>query len=176
MLHPQPILMQRNLISIRIQRLGQTMLLGMRRLGHVQIRLVLHDNVQLRLARDAAKGLLVVAIVRAVALGDGAQLEGLEVGVVERVVRVALLRFVLRARVCGRVLVVHVCFCAAACELDDERGHGHFDVELDHVGYRVKLDVDDWVGEEHEADEEALELVLVVFLCRVEDGSGNIRP
>ena len=37
--------------------------------------------------------------------------------------------------------------------LGDEGGHGHFDVELYHVGDWVELDVDDLVLEGHEADE-----------------------
>ena len=38
-------------------------------------------------------------------------------------------------------------------DLGDEGGHGHFDVELYHVGDWVELDVDDLVLEGHEADE-----------------------
>jgi hypothetical protein len=44
----------------------------------------------------------------------------------------------------GRVVVVGV---LALRKAGDELGHGHFDVELDHVRDRVKLDVDNLVRE-----------------------------
>ena len=48
---------------------------------------------------------------------------------------------------------VHVVLRLALREADDEGGHGHFDVELDHVDDWVELDVYDLVLEEHETDE-----------------------
>lgn len=51
---------------------------------------------------------------------------------------------------------VHVVLGFALGEADDERGHGHFNVELDHVDNGVELDVDNLVVEEHEADEEGI--------------------
>lgn len=53
-------------------------------------------------------------------------------------------------------LGTHVVLGLALGKADDERGHGHFDVEFDHVGDGVELDVDDLVAEEHEADEEGV--------------------
>ena len=58
--------------------------------------------------------------------------------------------------VIGRALEVfrvHVVLGPSLCEAYDKRGHGHFDVELDHVGDRVELDVHDLVLQEHETDE-----------------------
>lgn len=52
-------------------------------------------------------------------------------------------------RVRARVEFVHVVFGLSTREAHDEGGHGHFDVELYHVGYRVELDVYDGVFEEH---------------------------
>jgi len=51
---------------------------------------------------------------------------------------------------------VHVVLRLALREADDEGGHGHFDVELDHVDDRVELDVYDLVLEEHKTDEEGV--------------------
>lgn len=50
----------------------------------------------------------------------------------------------------------HVVVGLAAGEADDERGHGHFDIELDDVGDGMELDVHDLVLEEHEPDKHAL--------------------
>jgi len=44
-------------------------------------------------------------------------------------------------------------FDRVACDLCDERRHRHFDVELDHVGDGMELNVHDLVLEGHEADE-----------------------
>ena len=38
------------------------------------------------------------------------------------------------------------------CDLFDQARHGHLDIELDHVCYRMELRVDHWVGEVHKAD------------------------
>lgn len=54
------------------------------------------------------------------------------------------------------LLGVHVVFGFSLGEADDERGHGHFDVEFDDVDDGVELDVDDLVLEEHEADQQCL--------------------
>lgn len=48
---------------------------------------------------------------------------------------------------------VHVVLGFTLGEADDKRGHGHFDVELDHVDDGMELDVDDGVLEEHETDD-----------------------
>lgn len=53
----------------------------------------------------------------------------------------------------GWVVVVGV---LTLCEASDEFGHGHFDVELDHVCDGVELDVDDLVGKRHETNEHTL--------------------
>ena len=50
-----------------------------------------------------------------------------------------------------------VVFRLALGQAHNQRGHGHFNVELDHVDDGVELDIDDGVLEEHEADEEDLE-------------------
>jgi hypothetical protein len=50
------------------------------------------------------------------------------------------------------VLEVHVVLRFTLRESDNERGHGHFDVEFDHVDDGVELDVYDWVFKKHEAD------------------------
>jgi hypothetical protein len=53
----------------------------------------------------------------------------------------------------GGVVVVGV---LTLCEAGNELGHGHFDVELDHVCDGVELDVDDLVWKRHETNKHAL--------------------
>lgn len=56
----------------------------------------------------------------------------------------------------SEIMQSHVVIALAACETDDQRGHGHLDVEFHHVSDRVELDVYDLVLEKHESDEHTL--------------------
>lgn len=57
----------------------------------------------------------------------------------------------------GAVLLwVHVVGSLAASEAHNERGHAHLNVKLDHVGDRVKLDVDELILQEHETNKHEL--------------------
>lgn len=59
-----------------------------------------------------------------------------------------------RVAVGGVIVLFDVATIAAfaSCKLDDERSHGHFDVELYHVDNGVEENVDELVLEEHEAN------------------------
>jgi hypothetical protein len=56
-------------------------------------------------------------------------------------------------------VLVHVVFGLAAGKTYDEGGHGHFDIEFDHVGDGMELDVDNLIPQKHEADKHALSYI-----------------
>lgn len=60
--------------------------------------------------------------------------------------------------ICRRLerLGVHVILWFALRELDDQRGHGHLNVEFNHVYDRVKLDVHDGIFKKHKANQQSL--------------------
>jgi hypothetical protein len=113
---------------------------------------VLDYDIQLRGPMNLSQTL--IAVIPAVDLASsttlrGGQLERLELRL--RLGAAVGLR-VGRASGAAEVLGVGVVFGLALGQAHDEGGHGHFDVEFDHVDDGVELDVDDLVFEEHEAD------------------------
>jgi hypothetical protein len=118
---------------------------------------LLDCDSQVGTAVDLAEGL--VAVVAAVRQALHAPLLGAEL---ERLHVAGLLCFAavrLRVRGAGGAVKVvgdGVVFRLALGQAHNQRGHGHFNVEFDHVDDGVELDVDDGVLEEHEADEEDL--------------------
>ena len=61
---------------------------------------------------------------------------------------------------------IEVVIPSAVGEFRDKIGHGQLDVELDHVGDRVELDVYDLVGQRHETNEHSLGGLVLDCLSR----------
>ena len=66
---------------------------------------------------------------------------------------------VARGRIIDHELIV-ACFNGVERDLGDERSHGHLDVELDHVGNWVELDVHNFIPHGHEAEEHYLQRIV----------------